>query len=122
MVMNKDRIQIDGVWYVREDNIEDEPIKLEVVETQGYLVENTNFSYDATRIANDKGGFYDGVDIKVTDKRQKPWKEDHWDNSNWMRGVLEYNPESWKELPDLGSEDIKFLMAFLQYLKDKEWL
>ena len=122
MVMNKDRIQIDGVWYVREDNIEDEPIKLEVVETQGYLVENTNFSYDATRIANDEGGFYEGVDIQVTDKRSKPWKEDNWDNNNWMRGVLEYDPVSWKELPDLGSEDIKFLMAFLQYLKDKEWI
>ena len=122
MVMNKDRIQIDGVWYVREDNIEDEPIKLDVVETQGCLVENTNFSYEATRIGNDEGGFYEGVDIQVTDKRSKPWKEDNWDNSNWMRGVLEYDPGSWKELPDLGSEDIKFLMAFLQYLKDKEWI
>jgi hypothetical protein len=122
MVMNKDRIQIDGVWYVKEDNQNDEPIKLEVVETQGYLVENTNFSYEATRIGNDEGGFYEGVDIQVTDKRSKPWKEDNWDNSNWMRGVLEYDPESWKELPDLGSEDIKFLMAFLQYLKDKEWI
>ena len=122
MVMNKDRIQIDGVWYVREDNIEDEPIKLEVVETQGYLVENTNFSYEATRIGNDEGGFYEGVDIQVTDKRSKPWKEDNWDNNNWMRGVLEYDPVSWKELPDLGSEDIKFLMAFLQHLKDKEWI
>jgi hypothetical protein len=39
-----------------------------------------------------------------------------------MRGVLEYDPGSWKELPDLGSEDIKFLMAFLQHLKDKEWI
>ena len=122
MVMNKDRIQIDGVWYVKEDNQNDEPIKLEVVETQGYLVENTNFSYDATRIANDEGGFYEGVDIQVTDKRSKPWKEDNWDNNNWMRGVLEYDPVSWKELPDLGSEDIKFLMAFLQHLKDKEWI
>ena len=122
MVMNKDRIQIDGVWYVKEDNQNDEPIKLEVVETQGYLVENTNFSYEATRIGNDEGGFYEGVDIQVTDKRSKPWKEDNWDNSNWMRGVLEYDPVSWKELPDLGSEDIKFLMAFLQHLKDKEWI
>jgi hypothetical protein len=30
--------------------------------------------------------------------------------------------EKWKELPDLGGEDTKFLMAFLQFLKDKEWL
>jgi hypothetical protein len=43
--MNKDRIQIDGVWYVREDNQNDEPIKLDVVETQGFVVENDNFCY-----------------------------------------------------------------------------
>ena len=122
MVMNKDRIQIDGVWYVREDNIEDEPINLDVVETQGFLVENDNFCYAATRIGNDKGGFYEGVDIKVTDKRQKPCKEDHWDNNNWMRDILKHNSDSLKELPDLEGEDIKFLMAFLQYLKDKEWI
>ena len=120
--MNKDRIQIDGVWYVREDNQNDEPIKLDVVETQGFVVENDNFGYEATRIGNDKGGFYGGVDIKVTDKRQKPFKEDHWDNNNWMRDILKHNPDSLKELPDLEGEDIKFLMAFLQYLKDKEWL
>ncbi len=122
MVMTKDRIQIDGVWYVREDNQNDEPINLDVVETQGFLVENDNFCYAATRIGNDKGGFYEGVDIKVTDKRHKPWKEDHWDNNNWMRGILEYDSQSWKELPDLDGNDIRFLQAFLQYLTDKEWL
>ena len=89
-----DRIEINGVWYVKEDNREDEPIKLDVVETQGCVVENEDFCYDATRIANDKGGFYDGVDIKVTDKREKPWKEDYWDNNAWIRGVLINDPES----------------------------
>ena len=120
--MIKDRIQIDGVWYVREDNIEDEPIKLDVVETQGCLVENEDFCYDATRIANDKGGFYDGVDIKVTDKREKPWKEDYWDNNTWMLGILENNPDSLEELGHYTRDNFKFLQAFLQYLKDKEWL
>ena len=120
--MNKDRIQIDGVWYVREDKIEDEPINLDVVETQGCLVENEDFCYEATRIANDKGGFYDGVDIKVTDKREKPWKEDYWDNNNWMLGILENNPDSLEELEHYTRDNFKFLQAFLQYLKDKEWL
>ena len=120
--MIKDRIQIDGVWYVKEDNQKDEPIELDVIETHVCLVENTNFCYEATRMIKEEGVFYDDIDIKVTDKREKPWKEDHWDNNNWMRGVLEYDSQSWKELPDLGGEDTKFLMAFLQHLKDKEWL
>jgi hypothetical protein len=120
--MNKDRIQIDGVWYVREDSQNDESINLDVVETQGFFVEDDNFCYEATRMGNDKGGFYEDVDIKVTDKRQKPWKEDHWDNNNWMRGILERNPDSLKELSDLDGNDIRFLQTFLQYLKDEEWL
>lgn len=120
--MNKDRIQIDGVWYVREDNREDEPIKLDVTETQGCVVENEDFCYEATIIANGKGGFYDTVDIKVTDKRQKPWKEDHWDNNSWMLGILENNPDSLEELEHYTRDNFKFLQAFLQYLKDKEWL
>jgi hypothetical protein len=120
--MNKDRIQIDGVWYVKEDNQNDEPIKIDVIETHGCVVENTNFCYEATRMFKEEGGFYEGIDIKVTDKRQKPWKEEIWDNNNWMRGILEYDSQSWKELPDLESKDIKFLISFLQFLKDKEWL
>jgi hypothetical protein len=39
-----------------------------------------------------------------------------------MRGILEHNPDSWKELPDLDGNDIRFLQAFLLYLTDKEWL
>jgi hypothetical protein len=125
--MSKDRIQIDGVWYVKEvkeDVIEQEPIKLEPTHFEGYAVENDDFSFESIRLFNDEEILYSGIDIKCIDKRggKGNWEEEIWDNNKWMLGVLENNPDSRKELPDMGGDNIQFLQAFLQYLKDKGWL
>lgn len=119
--MKQDRIQVNGVWYVREDQAQ-EPIELDPTEFEGVVVENKDFCFEATRIRKDGGGFYDDIDIEFIDKRVKPWKEEHWDSNSWMKGILDNNPDSFKELPDIGSEGIRFLQAFLQHLKDEEWL
>jgi len=119
--MEKTRIQIDGIWYVREDQIEKNPIELDPVKFEGIVVEDETFCFEATRILRDSGDPYDDIDIKFTDKRIEPFKEEHWDSNSWMKGVLDNNPDSLKELPDIG-EGTKFLKAFLQYLKDEEWL
>ena len=120
-----DRIQINGFWYVREDTISKEPIELDPVHSESYTVENSDFCFEATRLFKDNGTPYDGIDIECTDKRfdnRKDWKVDHWDNNTWMIGILEDDPDSWKELPDMGNSNILYLQAFLQYLRDKFWL
>jgi hypothetical protein len=117
----KDRIEINGIWYVKEKPDSFSPIELDPVEFEGVVVENDYFCFEATRICRDNGGHY-GLDIKFTDKRIKPFKEDYWDNDSWMKGILNNNPDSLKELPDIGSDGIRFLQAFLQFLKDEEWL
>ena len=118
-----ERIEINGVWYVRENTKEN--IILDPTHFDGCVVENDNFAFEATRIFKDDGTPYEGLTIECTDKRfenRKDWKVEHWDNDNWLRGILNNNPDSWKELPEMGSGDIHFLQTFLQYLKDKEWL
>jgi len=119
--MAKDRIQIDGVWYVRVDQAQ-KPIELDPTEFEGIVVEDDCFCFEATRIRKDGGGFYDDISIEFTDKRVKPFKEDHWDSTAWLKGILENDPDSLRGLPDIGSEGIRFLQAFLQYLTDKDWL
>lgn len=119
--MEQNRIQINGVWYVREDQAQENPIELDPVKFEGVVVENKEFCFEATRILKDDYIPYDNINIKFTDKRVKPWKEDNWDSDSWMKGVLNNNPNSLKELPDIG-EGTKFLKAFLQYLKDEKWL
>ena len=116
--MTQNRIQINGVWYVREDQAQ-EPIKLDPIEFNGIVVENEDFCFEATKHTN---GDYDDIDIEFTDKRIKPWKVDHWDNDDWMRGILQNNPESLNDMVDIGSEGIRYFQAFLQHLKNKKWL
>jgi hypothetical protein len=124
--MIEDRIQIDGIWYVKE-----EPIKLDPTHFEGYAVENDDFCFESIRTfmydvsgTKYKIGLYSDIDIKCVDKRdgRDNWKEHIWDNNKWMIDVLENDPDSLKELPDMGSNNIQFLQAFLQHLKDKGWL
>ena len=120
--MKKDRVQIDGVWYVREDQAQIDAVLEDFDPTgfEGYVVENEEVCFEASRIKRDDGGFYDDcIDIKFT---HKVGVEDYWDNTTWMLGVLNSNPESLKDISHLGTRNILFLKAFLQFLKDKEWL
>ena len=121
----EDRIQINGVWYIRE-NITQEPDELDIREDitcfKGCVYENGKYCWEATVIDSPH---YDTVDVKFTDKREKPRKEEHWDNSEWLRGVYNDEPESLVELEEtnLCDEGVKIFKQFLGVLiNDKKWL
>jgi hypothetical protein len=118
----KDRIEINGIWYVKEKPDSFSPIELDPTKFEGIVVGDDKFCFEATRILRDSGDPYDNINIKFIDKRVKPFKEEHWDSNAWMKGILNNNPDSHKELPDIGSEGIRFLQVFLQLLTDKDWL
>jgi len=120
----EDRILINGVWYVRETEPKTETKEIEIVDFIGTLYETDDFVWKASRIYQDDGEtLYDGFDIEFTDKNIKPWKEEHWDNMNWFKGVLEDNPESMKDaIESMGYQGIKDFKLFLNKLKDKGWL
>ena len=129
----EDRIQINGVWYTREDDQptqEIKPLKREDVTVfKGFVYEADKFCYEATIIEKsglfEEGEYYDNIDIKFTDKRIKPWVEDHWDSMFWFRGVLENNPESINTLlagDGMNREDIDEFRSFLAFLKQQGWL
>ncbi len=119
----EDRILINGVWYVRETQLEEEIILDDLTQTLNIIYENGDYSWEATRIYKDDGeSFYDGFDIEFTDKRIKPWKEEYWDNMKWFKGVLEDDSHSMKLAEEaMNNEGIKHLKAFLKYLKEKGW-
>jgi hypothetical protein len=118
----KDRIEINGIWYVKEKPDSFSPIELDPTKFEGIVVEDDKFCFEATRILRDSGDPYDDINIKFTDKTIKPFKEDYWDGKSWMKGILNNNPDSLKELPNIGSDGIRFFQAFLQHLTDEEWL
>jgi len=118
-----ERIEINGVWYVKEDTTTKKHIELDPTHFEGYVVEDDDFCFEAHRIFRDDGTPYENcVSIEYTDKRFPDRKVDHWDNTLWMKGILNNNPYSFFELPDMGLEGVRFFQAFLQYLTDKKWL
>mgnify|MGYP003335623089 CR=1 FL=1 len=107
--MNKDRIQINGVWYVKESNAKSATKKVEIEDHQitkfkGATFENDDYCWEATKIYKDDKTLYSGLDVKFTDKTVNPWKDSHWDNDKWMEGVLENNPDSLKEAYEAGQQ------------------
>ena len=120
----QDRIEINGVWYVREDLL-DKQEKVELSFSLEAMYENDKYCWQATRLykENSQTHFYDDIDIKFTDKREKPWKEEHWDNNTWMVGVLDNDPESLKDARESMCDDgIKTFKLFLNKLKEEGWL
>jgi hypothetical protein len=133
----KNRIQINGEWYVREQSAilhpsrkEIKPLSREdVTGFKGFVYETDKFCYEATIIAKDglfeEGEYHDNIDIKFTDKRIKPWVEDHWDSMAWFKGVSENNPDSINSLineNEMEAEDILEFRSFLAFLKQQGWL
>ena len=119
----QDRIQIDGVWYVREQ--QEPEVKIDIIRSESRTIESDKYCFDAVRLerSDAPGTYYDGIDVRFTDKRERPWKEDHWDNDAWMRGVLINDPESLGHLKEsVCSQGEAEFKTFLKALKEEGWL
>lgn len=126
--MKKDRIQIDGVWYVKEEPTQNK-IKIEdhqLIQCQTIVYETDDYWWEATKIYKDDGEtFFDGVDIKFTNKEgdRENWKEEYWDNDNWFREVYKNDEDSLTEAREVMNENsIAHFQAFIGKLIEKGWL
>ena len=124
----EDRIQINGVWYKREEDLveETESTFWDVTTYIGKVAESKLYVFKAEKIYRDEngGGFLSGVDIEFTDKRiLGEWIEDLWDNDTWMRGVLNDDPDALKELrKSVCEQGEKEFKEFLRILQEEGWL
>jgi hypothetical protein len=132
--MNSNRIEINGVWYVREDAIQD-PIdflgadEMSVTNSLRCTYEVIDWCFEASILLQD-----DAIDlsdtngdpwIKVTDKRPDmlEWKEQDVDSAIWMLGVLEGDRDSMRLAYEIFNNDgIYHFRAFLRVLIQKGWL
>lgn len=116
----EDRIEINGVWYIKESSPQIK-VDLEFIHFIGCSAENKNHCFEATKLYKDNPNseLYEGFDIKYTDKKTK--ETELWDNDKWLIDVYNNDKKSLEELKNLSKEDIQFLQAFLQELKDNNW-
>lgn len=133
----EDRIQINGVWYVRADNhIVDKDIPSiavslfdedNVIYNQTCMFETADFIFRAVVHIDSEGElkYKNSLYIEFTDKRPEPWKEELWDNTTWLNGIILKNTDSIKTLEEfkMSPSAIATFRDFLIYLRDeKEWL
>ena len=122
----KNRIEIDGVWYTREDNTTPEVIpQLEPsVSYEGLVFESDLYCFEATRLRDDAGNFYDKhCDIKFTDKKLDIDNSEHWDNVDWMNAVLNNDAEAIDEANEsLCSQGLVEMKEVLSELAENGWI
>ena len=131
----ENRIEINGVWYVREDAINDaldhleEDKEVDLTFSEECCFESNKYCFVASRIKKDNcEEFYEDIDVKFTDKRsgdRNTWTEAYWDNNLWFKGILESNPESinsFNKDTDLCEQGKRQFKAFLFRLKEEGWL
>ena len=127
----KDRIQVDGMWYIRETSIPEIEINPnEVTNTLGCVWESKNWVFIATAILQDEAedllDIYTGINVDITDKRNSDrdlWIEHDCDNTTWFIGVLEGNPESMPDAEEMFDEQgIAEFRGFIKYLIQKGWV
>ena len=122
----EDRIEINGVWYVKEqqDVEEKQPPNIEVVTFDGRIYETDTYRFEVSRVHDDEGKpFGDAIDIETTDKTVKPFVEDSIDNPAWLIGVLNNDRLNLAEANRMfnkeGLEEFKYV---IQDLVNIGWL
>ena len=126
----KDRIEVNGVWYIKENTIVQPTIsELEPgIKYDGMIFESDLYSFDCTRIYDEDGNLYkDGnVCIKFTDKsiiHDIDKSQEHWDNVDWMCGILENEVEAIDEaMESLCSQGLIELKEVVKELVEKGWI
>ena len=126
----KDRIEVNGVWYIKENTIVQPTIsELEPgIKYDGFVFESNLYAFDCTRIYDEDGNLYkDGnVCIKFTDKsiiHDIDKSQEHWDNVDWMCGILENEVEAIDEaMESLCSQGLIELKEVLKELAEKGWI
>ena len=129
----KERIQVDGIWYIRETStlpiVEIKPNS--VTNTLGCVWESREWCFEATAILRDEAedltDIYTIIDIVITDKRSEnrdEWIEhDSCDNSRWFIGVLEGDSDSMEEAEEMmDDQGIAEFRGFISHLIDKGWI
>ena len=130
----EDRIEVDGVWYIKEEVVTSKFEKLWISELEpgikydGFVFESNLYAFDCTRIYDEDGNLYkDGnVSIKFTDKsivHDIEKFQEHWDNEVWMNGIIEDDEEAIEEaMESLCPQGFVELKEVLSVLRVAAWI
>jgi len=131
--MNVERIEINGVWYVREDSVNtksnftfdewpDADCKDSFSTSIEIFYEDEDYLLEYSIIAAEEAGEIAGrmPDLKVLIKETA--QSEFWDNASFLRGLAELNEESIKaaqeqEKIEVSDELLNVIINLLRYAK-----
>lgn len=116
------RIELNGVWYVKEDTTP-KPLNVNNVTFYKSCVHETNeYFWEAILISKDEGkNFYDSLDIAFRNKETEV--EEFWNNPVWLHSMLRGEPlEMLQAREDMSPGGIEEFRSFLKLLKEINWL
>ena len=120
------RIEIDGVWYTREDNTTPEvkPRLESPIAFEGLVFESDLYCFEVTRLRDDEGEFYNKqCDIEFTNKKTDTNDPEHWDNTEWMVEFLSNDQEAIEEASkSLCPQGIEEFRVVVKELAEKGWI
>jgi hypothetical protein len=132
----EDRIQVNGVWYVRETDAIPDPLRMtaidefDVTRSLHRIWEDSDYAFeakillatDSTALKDTWGDCWLTITEKVGDTNNA-WVEHSIDNPTWMLGVLEGDPLSMEEANKMMKpEGIRLFRGFLSLLINNGWL
>lgn len=120
----KERIEVNGVWYVKEKTLQEE---LFISEFDGICYENDLFSIEVTRLKDRDGTPTENILMEYASKEvpgySVPTVIEYWDNTDWMLGVHQGSPTSLKQLyPIMDEGRVKQIQSIIGTLIEKGWL
>jgi len=116
----EDRIEINGVWYVREkqDKTPDDMLDDSPTGYHGLVIENEDVHFELSILMNDDYktlNYKMGPALVVTfkDGERKNWIEEYWDNPSFLVDVF-YDPKlALEETPRFEPKDLLMLKSIL---------
>ena len=115
-----DRVEINGVWYVREDLApakksvnefkfvdNQEYMSRNVAHTERLTYEDEDYLLELDGLVTQKLGILSMISLKIVDKNTG--KYECWDNEHFLRGLIELNPESIEDA--LIDEDTNIIVT-----------
>ena len=118
----EDRIEIKGVWYVREsEQTEKDKIEeFDIYESETLEVDEDTFSIKAQRTKDEYGAF----DYLVVFFKRKTGYKEEWDSKEWMSGVADRVPKEMKELRNgtLSKEEEEATIQLIDKMRELKWI
>jgi hypothetical protein len=121
----EDRIQINGVWYIREDSLKPESKKdfdFEITEIRELQIESENYTLVGSVLFEHERFIMPSVKIEFTGGKEHGRESEFWDNEPFLFGLATGNPESMEQMIGESEELIVACKSITKKMMELRWI